>query len=199
MAEDTMGRKGSNDSLMHKEQLFQQAANLYFDMLRDSGKPPRIPELIDAMAEASGLERDIVKSQLTDPEFDTLLSQRRKKRLIDEVAFKYAAAEAAERIGVLGLEKLTALIENGTVGNGKDADLTAKDLIAAVKLVSDLHSEVDKTVAQLTEGARPQVNINVQELLVKFGADGTARILQEANRTITAPKGEVIDGDCTEG
>ena len=191
---------------MHKEQIFQQAANLYFDMLRENGKPPRIPEVIDALVEASGLEREIVKSQLTDPEFDTMLAARRKKRLIDEVAYKYAAAEMSDSLGKMALEQIRQQLESGkrvVVGKGDNArieevDIDTKDLIAIAKLTSDLHAEVDKSVSQLTEGDRPQVNINVQELLVKFGADGAARILQEANRTITAPKGEVIDGDCTE-
>jgi len=185
---------------MQKSELFELALERYFALLKESGKVPRIPDVIEAICEETGLEHEMVKNQLSDPEFDTLLAQRRKRRLIDEVAFKYAAAEAAERIGVVGLEKLTALIENGVVGNSKDADLTAKDLIAAVKLVSDLHGNVDDSIKQLAGGdARPQVNIEVKELLVKFGPEGAARILQEANRVIAAPNAEVLDGDCTEG
>jgi len=185
---------------MQKSELFELALERYFALLKESGKVPRIPDVIEAICKETGLEHEMVKNQLSDPEFDTLLAQRRKRRLIDEVAFKYAAAEAAERIGVVGLEKLTALIENGVVGNSKDADLTAKDLIAAVKLVSDLHGQVEPVVKQLVGGnTNPQVVFDVKEMIFKFGVDGTARILNEANRQLTRPEEEAIDGDCTEG
>lgn len=184
---------------MNKELLFQQAANIYFDILQNTGKPPRLPVVIEYMCEESGLEKEMVKSILSDPDFDQMLAARRKKRIIEEVAFKLLAAEVAERIGIGSLEKLAELIETGTVGNGKDCDLTAKDLIAAAKLASDLNAEVDKGIQQITGTEKPQINIHIRELLMKTGADRVAVVLEEVSRELTSPKAEVIDGSCTEG
>lgn len=184
---------------MHKDLIFQQAANVYFDFLAEEGKPPRINEVVDRLAREMDTEREMIKSILSDPEFDALLLAQRKRRLIEQVAFKIVAAEAAEKIGVSGLEKLTELIENGVVGNGKEADLTAKDLIAAVRLASDLNAQVDAGVKELTGTERPQINIEIKELIGKHGVDRLAAIMGEVQRGLDAPKAEVIDADSAEG
>lgn len=176
---------------MSKDTLFIEAADLYFDMLAESGKPPRLPQLVKALAVKHSIDAEMIRNLLRDPEFDAMLISRRKRRIIEEAALKVTAAEYAERIATGGLAKLVDLIETG-------ADMTPKDLIAAVKLASDLNAQVDKDISQVTGTGDVTVNIQFKELLLKVDPERRGALMQEAMRRIGAPMAEVIDASCSE-
>jgi len=176
---------------MDKDRLYQEAGDLYFDILADTGKPPRLYALIKSLAEKHEIDSCIVKSLLTDSSFDALLISRRKRRIIEQAALKVTAAEYAERIATMGLARLVDMMEAGE-------EIKPKDLIAAVRLAAELNAQVDKDVAEVTGSGDVNINIRFKELLLNVSPERRAALMGEAVRRISAP-GEVIDGTSIEG
>jgi len=176
---------------MHKDTLFQEAANLYFDILSESGKPPRVSVLCSRLAEKFEYEQDIIKSLLRDPEFDAMLISRRKRRIIEEAALKIAAAEYAEKIQHASLARIVDMLES-------ESDISMKELIAAAELANKLNLQVDKDIEQVTGSGNMTVNIEFKELLLKVDPERRESLIAEAMRRIGAPKGEVIDVACSD-
>jgi hypothetical protein len=176
---------------MDKDVLYENACVLYFDILASTGKPPRMGVLCSTLAANLELEEAIVKGLLRGPEFDALLLSRRKRRIIEEAALKVTAAEYAERIATLGLAELVDRIESG-------ADISNKDLIAAVKLASELNEKVDQSMQEVTGSGDVNINIRFKELLLNVPPERRAALMGETMRRIGA-QGEVIDGSCDEG
>lgn len=177
---------------LHKERIFQEAADLYFDVLAETGKPLRTSQLYARLSEKLELENEIVASLLRDPEFDKMLLSRRRRHIIEEAALKVTAAEYAEHIQNASLARLVDLLSD------PDAKIPAKDLIAAAKLASELNAEVDKDLEAVTKTSSPTINIEVKELLMSAPAGERVGMLEEVLRRLNAPGREVVDGDCDE-
>ncbi len=160
---------------MNRDRLFESAATAYFDLLAETGKPPTTRKVAERTGADIGVEAAMVKSQL-GPDWDAYMVVRRKRRITEELALKVAAAEFAEKIQGAALSRLVDLLDD------PESKVSAKDLIAAAKLASDLNAQVDASMSEATGTNNLSINLKVKNILVGLPPERRAAFLGEVMR-----------------
>lgn len=183
-----------NDVDLHinRDRIFESAATVYFDILKESGKPPKVITVARETARELGIEDLQVSSQICGPDWDAYMVTRRRRRIIEECALKVTAAEFAERIQNQSLSRLVDLLEN------PEAKVSTKDLIAAAELASRLNAQVDESMSEVTGTGDVTVNVKFKNLLIGLPPERRAAFMSEVLRQGTAPVLEIEDADCDE-
>jgi hypothetical protein len=181
------------------DRLYEQSASAYLELLDESGKPPKITQVVELInSRHPNYDSIQVATWLKDVEFDSYLQTRRTEHQKKRAAIKLLAAEMGGKVGKMALEQLSDQLENGkkVLVKYKDGtseiervDLETKDLIAAAKLGIDLNSALTEE-SQDVQGDM-KITVNLKDVFFNLSPERAAEIGAAWGRTQASPQSKV--------